>query len=112
MLPAATQAEILRLAYAERWSLTRIAHHVGVNWKSVRKVVQRGSVALARARPRPRVTLLTPFTAQIQALLAQDPERSAVNCLQHLRAAGAGSPRSGCTSPGCGPPPCTRPSRP
>ena len=37
MLPAATQAEILRLAYAERWSLTRIAHHVGVNWKSVQK---------------------------------------------------------------------------
>jgi transposase len=88
MLPAATQAEILRLAYAERWSLTRIAHHVGVNWKSVRKVVQRRSVALARARPRPRTTLLTPFTAQLQTLLAQDPERSAVNCLQHLRAAG------------------------
>jgi transposase len=34
------------------------------------------------------VTLLTPFAAQLQALLAQDPERSAVNCLQHLRAAG------------------------
>ncbi len=88
MLPAATQAEILRLAYAEHWSVTRIAHHVGVNWKSVRKVVQRRSVALERARPRPRVTLLTPFLAQLQALLARDPERSAVNCLQHLRAAG------------------------
>lgn len=88
MLPAAVQAEILRLAYAERWSVTRIAHHVGVNWKSVRKVVQRRSVALARARPRPRPTLLTPFQAHLQALLAQDPERSAVNCLQHLRAAG------------------------
>ncbi len=88
MLPAAIQAEILRLAYAARWSVTRIAHHVGVNWKSVRKVVQRRSVALARARPRPRPTLLTPFTAQLQALLAQDPERSAVNCLRHLRAAG------------------------
>ncbi len=88
MLPAATQAEILRLAYAEHWSFTRIAHHVGVNWKSVRKVVQRRSVALARARPRPRTTLLTPFTAPLQTLLAQDPERSAVNVLQHLRAAG------------------------
>lgn len=88
MLPAATQAEILRLAYAEGWSVTRIAHHVGVNWKSVRKVVARRSVALARARPRPRTTLLTPFQAHLQALLARDPERSAVNCLQHLRAAG------------------------
>lgn len=88
MLPAATQAEILRLAYAEHWSVTRIAHHVGVNWKSVRKVVQRRSVALERARARPRVTLLTPFLARLQTLLARDPERSAVNCLQHLRAAG------------------------
>ena len=88
MLPVAIQAEILRLAYADHWPVTRIAHHVGVNWKSVRKVVQRRSVALARARPRPRTTLLTPFLAQLQTLLARDPERSAVNCLQHLRAAG------------------------
>jgi transposase len=88
MLPAATQAEILRLAYAEHWSVTRIAHEVGVNWKSVRKVVQRRSVALDRARPRPRATLLTPYLAQLQTLLARDPERSAVNCLQPLRAAG------------------------
>ena len=88
MLPAAVQAEILRLTYADHWSITRIAHHVGVNWKSVQKVVQRRSVALARARPRPRTTLLTPFTAQLQALLVRDPERSAVNCLQALRAAG------------------------
>jgi transposase len=88
MLPAATQAEILRLSFAEHWSITRIAHHVGVNWKSVRKVLQRRSVALVRARPRARPTLLTPFTAQLQTLLAQDPERSAVNCLQHLRPAG------------------------
>ncbi|RPJ64571.1 MAG: IS21 family transposase [Acidobacteria bacterium] len=88
MLPAATQAEILRLSFAEHWSITRIAHHVGVNWKSVRKVLQRRSVALVRARPRARPTLLTPFTTQLQTLLAQDPERSAVNCLQHLRPAG------------------------
>ena len=105
MLPAAVQAEILRLAYAERWSCTRIAHQVGVNWKSVRKVVTRRSVALARARPRPRTTLLTPFTGQIQTLLAQDPERSAVNLLQHLRAAGyrggtARAPLSRLATPG------------
>jgi transposase len=88
MLAAATQAEILRLAYAERWSLTRIAQHLGVNWKSVRKVVTRRSVALTPAPPRPRTTLLTPFHARLQALLAEDPERSAVNILQRLRAEG------------------------
>jgi len=89
MLAAAVQAEILRLVFAEHWSLSRIARHLGVHRASVRKVVTRRSVALARARPRPRSTLVTPFTAQLQTLLAQDPERSAVNCcLQHLRAAG------------------------
>jgi transposase len=88
MLTAAIQAEILRLVFAEHWSLSRIARHLGVHRASVRKVVRRRSVALARAHPRPRRTLVTPFTAQLQTLLAQDPERSAVNCLQHLRAAG------------------------
>jgi transposase len=88
MLPAAIQAEILRLTFAEHWSLSRIARHLGVHRQSVRKVVRRRSVTLTPAPPRPRTTLLTPFAATIQALLAQDPERSAVNLLQSLRAAG------------------------
>jgi transposase len=88
MLPAATQAEILRLTYAEHWALSRIARHLGINRKSVRKVVQRRSVALTRAAPRPRTTALTPFRTRLQALLVQDPARSAVNVLQVLRAEG------------------------
>jgi transposase len=88
MLPAAIQAEILRLTYAEHWSLSRIARHLGVHRVSVRKVVRRRSVALTPAPPRPRTTLLTPFAARLQALLAQDPERSAMNILQSLRAEG------------------------
>jgi transposase len=88
MLPAATQAEILRLTYAEHWSLSRIARHLGLNRKSVRKVVRRRGVALTRAAPRPRTTALTPFHARLQALLAEDPARSAVNCLQVLRTEG------------------------
>src|SRR3989304_1157673 len=88
MLPAATQAEILRLHYAEGWAHSRIAQHLGVNRKSVRKVVRRRSVALAPAPPRPRGSLLTPFHARLQALLAQDPERPAVDLLQVLRGEG------------------------
>jgi transposase len=88
MLPAAIQAEILRLTYAEHWPLSRIARHLGINRKSVRKVARRRSVALTPAPPRPRTTGLTPFHARIQARLAEDPERSAVNILQHLRAEG------------------------
>ena len=88
MLPAATQAEILRLSFAEHWSLSKIARHLAVQRASVCKVVRRRSVALARAPARPRITLLTPFAARIQALLVQDPTRSAVNVLQVLRAEG------------------------
>ncbi len=88
MLFAGIQAEILRLTYAEHWSLSRIARQVGVHRASVRKVVRRRSVALTPAPPRPRTTLLTPFAARLRALLAQDPERSAVNILQSLRAEG------------------------
>ena len=88
MLPAATQAEILRLTYAEHWSLSKIARHLAVQRASVRKVVRRRSVALTRAAPRPRTTLLTPFRARIQALLGQAPARSAVTILQALRGEG------------------------
>jgi transposase len=88
MLPAATQAEILRLSYAEHWSLSKIARHLAVQRASVRKVVRRRSVALTRAAPRPRTTALTPFATRTQALLGQDPTRSAVNVLQVLRAEG------------------------
>ncbi len=67
MLPAATQAEILRLAYAEHWSLSKIARHLGVQRASVRKVVRRRSVALTRAPARPRTTVVTPFRARGRA---------------------------------------------
>jgi len=88
MLPAATQAEILRLAYAEHWSLSKIARHLAVQRASVRKVVRRRSVALTRAPARPRTTVLTPFHARVPALLGRDPTRSAVTILQALRAEG------------------------
>ncbi len=88
MLAAAIQAEILRLTYAEHWGYSRIARHLGIDRKSVRKVATRRSVALTPAPPRPRTTVLTPFRARIQALLAEDPERSAVNILTVLRAEG------------------------
>jgi transposase len=88
MLPAATQAEILRLHFAEHWALSKIARELGVQRASVRKVVRRRSVALTRAAPRPRTTVLTPFVSRVQALLVQEPTRSAVNVLQVLRAEG------------------------
>ena len=88
MLPAATQAEILRLRYAERWGYSRIARHLGIHRESVRKVALRRSVALTPAPPAPRITVLTPFRARIQALLTDEPARSAVALCQVLRQEG------------------------
>ncbi len=88
MLPAAIQAEILRLKYAERWRTSQIARHLGINRKSVQKVAGRRSVALTPAPPAPRTTVVTPFRARIQALLTEDPARSAVTIFQILRQEG------------------------
>jgi len=88
MLSAATQAEILRLAYAERWALSKIARELRVHRATVRSVVHRRSVALTRAPARARTTVLTPFTTRVQTLLSQDPTRSAVNILQVVRSEG------------------------
>jgi len=88
MLPAAIQAEILRLTYAERWRISQIARHLGINRKSVQKVAVRRSVALTPAPPAPRTTVVTPFRARIQALLTEDPARPAVTIFQVLRQEG------------------------
>jgi len=88
MLPAAIQAEILRLTYAEHWGPSRIARHLGIHRESVRKVARRRSVALTPAPPRPRTAVVTPFRARIQALLTEDPARSAVTIFQVLRQEG------------------------
>jgi len=88
MLPAAIQAEVLRLRYAEHWGYSRIARHLGIHRESVRKVAVRRSVALAPAPPAPRTTVVTPFRARIQALLTEEPARSAVTIFQVLRQEG------------------------
>jgi len=88
MLPAASQAEILRLRYAERWGSSQIARHLGIHRESVRRVALRRSVALTPAPPAPRTTVLTPFHARIQALLTEEPARSAIALFQVLRAEG------------------------
>jgi transposase len=85
MLAPAIQAEILRLRYAEHWGYSAIARHLGIHRESVRKVALRRSVALA---PAPRRTVLTPFRARIQALLTEEPARSAVTIFQRLREEG------------------------
>ncbi len=51
-------------------------------------MARRRSVARVPAPPRPRPTVVTPFLARIQALLTEDPARSAVTIFQVLRQEG------------------------
>ena len=114
MLPAAIQAEVLRLRYAERWGTSQIARHLGIHRESVRKVALRRSVALVPAPPAPRTTVVTPFRVRLQALLTEDPARPAVTIFQVLRQEGteAASARSGAPCVGSGRAPRRRRSRP
>ncbi len=85
MLDAAKQAEILRLKFGEGLSSRKIAAHLGLNRKTVERVMKRRSVALARDGAGTRTSLLDPYRERIGKLLEEAPERSAVNILQRLR---------------------------
>jgi transposase len=87
MLDATTQAEILRLYYAEKLSYRAIALKLGVHRQSVRDVVYRRSIKLERNQT-DRGSILDPFHAKIEELLKAEPSRSAVNILQELRPKG------------------------
>lgn len=87
MLDPATQAEVLRLYFTEKLSRRQIAFRTGIHRKSVAAILQRRRVQLERTSAQ-RVSILGPFHDRIEALLREDPARSAVNILQKLRLAG------------------------
>ena len=89
MLPAAIQAESLRLTYAARWLSSPIARPLGITRQSVQKVAGRRSGALPPAPPAPRTPVVTPFRPRLQALLTEDPTRAAVATLRPTAAPAA-----------------------
>jgi transposase len=77
--------EIHRLAAAEPWSMRRIAHHLHLAARTVKKYLQ-APVPLPVHRPRP--SKLDPFQPLITELLDQDSRAPGVVILQRLQAAG------------------------
>ncbi|MGK5085469.1 IS21 family transposase, partial [Bdellovibrionota bacterium FG-1] len=61
-----------------------IARQLGVNRKSVKRVINRRSVAL-EVTPFKRASRLDPFKEQLTALLKQDPETTGMVLLQRIR---------------------------
>lgn len=88
MLDPKTQVKILQLHYTEGLSRRKIATQLGVNRKSVSKVIARRTVVLHGQPRQRRETLLQPHYERIDKLLAVAPGRSAVNILHKLRPAG------------------------
>src|SRR5690348_3780577 len=77
--------EIHRLAGGEHWSLRRIARHLHLGTRTVKKCLH-SPVALPVHRP--RSSKLDPFKPLIAELLKQDPQAPGAVILQHLQKAG------------------------
>jgi len=88
VLEAKVQAEILRLHFGGGVGSRRIAAQLGLNRKTVNRVIRRRQVLMGRTSASSRVSLLDPHRALMERLLKDAPARSAVNLLQRLREAG------------------------
>ena len=88
VLEAGVQAEILRLYFGTGLGSRRIAEQMGLNRKTVSRVIRRRQVAMGRAEEGVRGSQLDPFREAVERLLKDAPNRSAVNILQRLRDAG------------------------
>jgi transposase len=88
MLEPSVQAEILRLFFSEGLSRRKIARQLALDRHTVGQVISRRQVRIGPQQQPARPSLLDAFHTTVQKLLDTAPERSAVNIIQHLRAAG------------------------
>jgi transposase len=77
--------EIHRLASGEHWSMRRIAHHLHLAPRTVKKYLDNPAPASVH---RPRSSKLDSFKTLIAELLAQDPDAPGTVILQRLQAVG------------------------
>jgi transposase len=85
VLDPATQAEVLRLFFADHLSQREISEKLSIHRQTVAAVVQRKQVLLERQNKKSRRSILAPYYDHIEKLLQEEPGRSAVNVLQKLR---------------------------
>lgn len=84
MLEAEKQAEILHLHFNQKSSIRSIAKKVGVDRKTVKRVIDAKRVKLER-KFQTRLSILNPHYEKIQNFLQKDPTMSAAAILQNLR---------------------------
>ena len=84
MLEAEIQAKIFSLYWNEKKSVRRIAEIIGVDRKTVKRVIERKKVILER-QAASRVSMLDPFKEQIKELLTKDPTMASTTIMHRLR---------------------------
>jgi transposase len=84
MLSPEVQTDILSLFFSKKMKVRAIARELGINRKSVERVINRRSVALG-IQPFNRASRLDTFKEQITVLLKEDPDTTAMVVLQRIR---------------------------
>lgn len=84
-------AEIRRLAEVERLSQRQIAQRLRCCWKTVKKALTMDGPPNEKSRS-PRGSILDPYKAKIDALIAKYPQLSAVRVLEEIRKGPEGFP--------------------
>lgn len=87
MLTPEIQAQILTLYYSDKRSMGSISRELGINRKTVNRIVQRRSVLLV-PKVRERSSQLDPYKEHIRALLRKDFKITGTAILNQLRSQG------------------------
>lgn len=87
MLEAEIQARIFSLYWNEKKSIRKIAEIIGVDRKTVKRIIDRKKVVLERQSVG-RVSLLDPFKEQIKEMLVKDPTMASTTIMHRLREVG------------------------
>src|SRR3974390_1274510 len=87
LLTADVQAEILTLHFSEKRSVRSIARQMGVDRKTVKRLIARRKIETAIKMPTRR-SILDPYVGQVRDLLRKDPKITATAILNQLRSSG------------------------
>jgi transposase len=87
MLEAEVQARIFSLYWNEKKSVRKIAELVGVDRKTVKRIIDRKKV-IPEKRSASRVSLLDPFKDEIKEMLLKDPMMASATIMYRLREKG------------------------
>lgn len=87
MLTPEVQGQILTLHFTDRRTIRSIAREVGLDRKTVARVIARRQIILAPKTPE-RKSQLDPFAEKLREILRNDPKVTATALLNHLRALG------------------------